>query len=65
MLEQSNLELQLFVGFGKLPCSFRNPPIEFACSKFLFTEEQCGGGLNRGNAKNQSLGLFTFAMVES
>jgi hypothetical protein len=24
------LELQLLVGFGKLACSFRNPPVEFA-----------------------------------
>ena len=32
MLQQSNLELQLFVGFGKLPCSFRDPPIEFTCN---------------------------------
>ena len=29
MLQQPNLELQLFVGCGKFSCSFRNPPIEF------------------------------------
>jgi hypothetical protein len=31
MLQQPNLELQLFVGFGKLPGSFRDPPIKLAC----------------------------------
>jgi hypothetical protein len=35
MLQQPNLELQLFVGFGKLPCSFRDSPIEFTCNPLL------------------------------
>ncbi len=39
MLQQPNLELQLFVGFGELPGSFRDPPIEFTCNPFLFTQE--------------------------
>ena len=41
MLQQPNLELQFFVGFGKLPCSFRDPPIEFTCNPLLLTQEQC------------------------
>ena len=39
MLQQPNLELQLLVGFGKLPCSFRDPPIEFTRDPLLFTQE--------------------------
>ena len=62
MLQQPDLELQLFVGFGKLPCSFRDSPIEFTRNPFLFIQEQCmlqrGGCLICGNAKNQSLGLL-------
>ena len=29
MLQQPNLELQLLVGLGEFPCSFRDPPIKF------------------------------------
>ena len=41
MLQQPNLELQLFVGFGKLPCSFRDPPIEFIGNPLLLVQEAC------------------------
>jgi len=32
MLQQPGLELQFLVGFCKLPCSFRNPPLDFICN---------------------------------
>src|SRR5580698_1200775 len=41
MLQQPNLELQLCVGFGKLPCSFRDPPLDFICNPLLLIQAQC------------------------
>src|SRR5271170_374594 len=38
MLQQPCLELLLLVDFDKLPCSFRNLPVEFTCDSFPFTE---------------------------
>ena len=38
MLQQPSLELQLFVGFGKLPGSFRDPPIDFTCNPLLLVQ---------------------------
>jgi hypothetical protein len=40
VLQQPNLELQFFVGFGKLSCSFRDPPIELTCILFLLIHEE-------------------------
>jgi len=41
MLQQPDLELQLFVDFGEFPCSLRDPPIEFTCILFLIIHEEC------------------------
>jgi hypothetical protein len=42
MLQQSNLELQLGVSFGKLPCSFRNALIEFTRTPLLLIQAHLG-----------------------
>ncbi len=39
MLQQPNLELQFFVGFGKLSCSSRDSSIEFARNLFLLIQK--------------------------
>ncbi len=42
MLQQSNLELQLFVGFGEFAGSFRDSPIEFIATRFCsFRRSAC------------------------
>ena len=41
MLQQPNLELQLGVGVGELPCSFPNQPIEFTRNPLLLIQAQC------------------------
>ena len=62
LLQYSNLELQLFVGFGKLPCALRDPAIEFSCNPFLLIHSQCllqpDCCLIRSYAKHQFLGLL-------
>ena len=62
MLQQPNLELQLSVGSGKLPCSFRDSPVKFNCNPLLLIQEerllQPDSCLIRGYAKHQALGLF-------
>ena len=40
-LQQSNLELQLFVGSGKFGGSLRDPLIEFVGDTLLFAPEPC------------------------
>ena len=47
MLQQPGLELQFFVGFGKLPCSFRDPPFDFICNPLLLISTQCSLEPNR------------------
>ena len=62
MLQQPNLELQLFVGFGKLPRSFRDSPIEFNRNLFLLIQAhrllQPDSQLICSYSKHQVLGLF-------
>ena len=41
MLQQPNLELQLFVGCGKFCCSLRDPLIEFVGDPLLFAQKPC------------------------
>jgi hypothetical protein len=59
-LQQSDLESQLFIGFDKLPCSFRNPPIKFTCNSFLLIQAQCllqpeGGAVKTAFAADENL----------
>jgi hypothetical protein len=62
MLQEPDLELQLVVGFGKLPGTLRDAKIEFAGNPSLLAQEarllQRDGRLIRSNAKNKSLGLL-------
>jgi hypothetical protein len=41
MLQQPSLELQLFVGLGKLSCPFRDPPLDFICIPLLLIQALC------------------------
>jgi hypothetical protein len=41
MLQQPSLELQLFVGFGKLPCPFRDPALDFICNPLWLIQALC------------------------
>jgi hypothetical protein len=41
MLQQTNLELQLFVGFGKFLCSFRDPTLDFIFNPLLPIQAGC------------------------
>jgi hypothetical protein len=61
MLQQFDLKLQRLVAFGKLSCSFRNPPIELVGDAFLFAEEarllQSDSDLVGHHTQKQALGL--------
>ena len=41
MLQQPGLELELFVGFGKPPRSFRDAPLDFICNPLLLVQALC------------------------
>jgi hypothetical protein len=40
MLQQASLELQFFDGFGKLPCSFGDAPLDFICNPLFLIEAE-------------------------
>jgi len=41
MLQQPSLELQLFVGLGKLPRSFGDAPLDFICNPLFLIQAGC------------------------